>query len=587
MLEQRKNLRPSGPPDTRPARPRLPAPPVLPPDLLKLLQDGYQSQLRGQLGDAARAYRKVLQKAPDSVDALHLLAMVRGLQGLYDDAIRLYRDALKRRPEDAKLWYNLGLVCNAAGRPHEAGNAYAEAVARDPTTHEGLGLWYAARRPLCDWSDHDRLMAALRRGADPASAPAQPFDTLMLDDPALQLAVARRRMALVPVSAPAASGSLPERRPGRLRIGYVSADFREHPTTHLLARLLERHDRARFEVVALSTGIDDGSAYRERIRGAVDQFIDCAADDLDAMAARIQAAGIDILVDLMGHTGGNRSALYARRVAPVQVSYLGYPGTTGAPEMDYVIADAAVLPPADADTFSEAAAYLPDTYQPCDPDLVLPPTPERAACGLPQEGVVFCAFNGPQKMDPETFDLWMDLLRDVPGSVLWLLAAPAAAEANLRREAQARGVLPERLVFAPRVPLAEHLARVPLADLFLDTFPYTGHTTANDMLRMGVPVVTRTGATFASRVAASLLVLMGCPDLVTTDAPSYRALALALARDPERRKALRDRLVQQRTCAPLFDLERYRAHLEAAYEAMMARALRGEPPAPFTIPRAL
>lgn len=564
----------------------MPPPPALPPDLLKLLQDGYQAQMRGLLGDAARAYRKVLQKAPDSVDALHLLAMVRGKQGLYEDAIRLYRDALKRRPEDAKLWYNLGLVCNAAGRPHEAGNAYAEALARDPATHEGLGLWYATRRPLCDWSDHDRLMAALRASADPACAPAQPFDTLMLDDPALQLAVARRRMAQVPPKAPGRAEPLPPRQPGRLRIGYLSADFREHPVTHLVVRLLERHDRARFEVLALSTGIDDGSAYRARIRGAVDRFIDCAGADLDAMEARIRDAGIDILVDLMGHTGGNSSALFARRAAPVQVSYLGYPGTTGAPEMDYVIADAAVLPPVDAATFSEAAAYLPDIYQPCDPDLVLPPAPDRAACGLPEEGVVFCAFNSPQKIDPETFGLWMDLLREVPGSVLWLLAAPEAVEANLLREAQARGVPPERLVFAPRVPVAEHLARIPLADLFLDTFPYTAHTTANDMLRMGVPVVTRTGATFASRVAASLLVLMDCPELVTADAPSYAALALALARDPDRRAALRDRLARMRTRSALFDIERYRIHLEAAYEAMMARALSGEPPTPFAILRA-
>ncbi|WP_127092103.1 tetratricopeptide repeat protein [Aquabacter cavernae] len=547
---------------------------------MKLLQDGYQAQMRGQLEDAARAYRKLLQKAPDAVDAIHLLAMVRGKQGRYEDSIRLYRDALRRRPDDAKLWYNLGLICNAADLSHEAGNAYAEAVARDPATPECLGLWFAARRRLCDWSDHARLTAALEAGADPAHAPASPFDTLMLDDPDLQLAVARRRMAR---STPERVDAITERAPGRLRIGYLSADFREHPVTHLLVRLLERHDRSRFEVVALSVGIDDGSTYRARVRQAADRFIDCAGDDLDALARRIRDAGIDILVDLMGHTGGNRVDLYSRRLAPVQVSYLGYPGTTGAAGMDYVIADAATLPLSDAATFSEQVVHLPDTYQPCDPDLVLPPTPDRAACGLPEEGVVFCAFNSPQKIDPAMFDVWMGLLRQVPGSVLWLLAAPAA-EANVRREAQARDVSPERLVFAPRAGVAEHLARVPLADLFLDTFPYTAHTTANDMLRMGVPVVTLRGRTFASRVAASLVTLMGCPELVTQDAEAYVALALDLARDPARRAALRARLADARATSPLFRLDRYSAHLEAAYEEMVDRWQRGLPPAAFSVP---
>lgn len=558
------------------------SPPPLSPNLVRLLQEGYGLQSRGSLEDAAKLYRKVLQQAPDSVDALHLLAMVRGKQLRYEESIRLYRDALKRRPADGKLWYNLGLICHAADRPHDAGNAYARAVELGVIGPDLLGLWYTSRRLVCDWSDHEALMAALARGADPAGPPASPFDTLMIDDPNLQLAVARRRL-----------GSARENPPGierpriaddKIRVGYLSADFREHPTTHLIAALLERHERSRFEVVAVSIGADDGSPHRQRIIAAVDRFMDCAAADLEQIAAAITEAGIDILVDLMGHTSANKVDLFARRLAPIQVAYLGYPGTTGAPEMDYIIADPAVLPLSQADTFSEAVVHLPDTYQPCDPDISLPETPSRAACGLPADAIVFCAFNGVQKIDPHMYAIWMDLLRQVPGSVLWLMTDNAHAQANLRQAAQAQGIEADRLVFAPRLDAAAHLARLPLADLFLDTFPYTAHTTANDMLRMGVPVVTRTGASFASRVAGSLVTLMGCPELVVADADAYAKLALSLALDRDRREALRSRLAAARRQSPLFDIDRYRAHLERAYEAMVVRWTSGAPPAPFAVP---
>lgn len=558
------------------------SPPPLPPNLLRLLQEGYGLQSRGLLEDAAKLYRKVLQQVPDSVDALHLLAMVRGKQLRYEDSIRLYRDALKRRPLDGKLWYNLGLICHAADRPHDAGNAYARAVELGVIGPDLLGLWYTSRRLVCDWSDHAALMAALARGADPAGPPASPFDTLMIDDPHLQLAVARRRF-----------GGARQKPPGidrtksasdKIRVGYLSADFREHPTTHLMAALLERHDRSRFEIVAVSIGADDGSPHRQRVIAAVDRFLDCAAGDLDQIASAITEAGIDILVDLMGHTSANKVDLFARRLAPIQVAYLGYPGTTGAPEMDYVIADPAVLPLSQADTFSEAVVHLPETYQPCDPDICVPEAPSRAACGLPDDDIVFCAFNGVQKIDPDTFAIWMDLLRRVPRSVLWLMTDNAHAQANLRRAAQEQGIEADRLVFAPRLDAAAHLARLPLADLFLDTFPYTAHTTANDMLRMGVPVVTRTGATFASRVAGSLVALMGCPELLAQDAQSYAQLALDLAHDRERREALRSHLITARRTSPLFDVERYRAHLEAAYEAMVGRWRAGAPPAAFAVP---
>ena len=279
----------------------------------------------------------------------------------------------------------------------------------------------------------------------------------------------------------------------------------------------------------------------------------------------------------MGHTNGNRLEIFAARAAPVQVSYLGYPGTSGADFMDYVIADPFVLPLEDARFFSEKVVQLPDTYQPNDPTLAPATRPGRAECGLPDTGFVFCAFNNTRKLDPATFALWLRLLMEVPGSVLWLLAGEDA-RANLRREAEATGVAPDRLIFAPHRPLPEHLARMALADLFLDTFPYTAHTTASDALRVGLPLVTRTGRSFASKVAGRLMHLAGLGDLITDSPAAYEALALTLARDPERLAAIRGGLEDGAARARLFDIQRYRIQIEAAYLAMMERALAGAAP---------
>ncbi|TCT07827.1 putative O-linked N-acetylglucosamine transferase (SPINDLY family) [Aquabacter spiritensis] len=547
-----------------------------------MLRTGYQHQMRGHLDEAVRTYRKLLQKVPDNVDVIHLLAMVRGKQGHFEDAIRLYRDALRRSPDRATLWYNLGLMYNAASRPAEAGDAYAQATTLDPALPEAVGLWYAARRPECDWRDHDRLAAAIAASIQPGHAPVQPFATLMLDEPALHLAAARHRCQCLRAQAPV-SAVTTARRAGPWRIGYVSADFRDHAIAHLIARMLELHDRNRFEITAISLGLNDGSDYRARIEAGVDAFLDCATDPTDAIAAKVRASEIDILVDLMGHTSGNRIEIFCSRLAPVQVAFLGYPGTSGASEMDYIIADAAVLPVADGQFFSEAVVHLPDTYQACDPSLRVMPPPNRADCRLPDEALVFCAFNNLQKLDPQTFAIWMGLLSAVPESVLWLLPGNQGAITNLQREAAACGIDPHRLVFAEKVPVGDHLARLPLADLFLDAFPYTAHTTANDMLRMGVPIVTRRGRSFAARVAASLVTLMGCPELVAEDPEHYAAIALALARDHERRGMLRARLRDMRATSPLFDAARYVRHIESAYESMMARWLAGAAPAAFAV----
>ncbi|MDI4663097.1 UDP-N-acetylglucosamine-peptide N-acetylglucosaminyltransferase [Xanthobacter autotrophicus] len=344
-----------------------------------------------------------------------------------------------------------------------------------------------------------------------------------------------------------------------------------------MVRLLEVHDRSRFDITAFSIGPNDASPYRKRVEASVDRFIDCEQDAPAQTVERARRLGIDILVDVMGHTNGNRIEILAGRAAPVQVSYLGYPGTSGADFMDYVIADPFVLPLSDALFFSEKVVHLPDTYQPNDPTLAIAPRPGRAECGLPETGFVFCAFNNARKLDPATFAIWMRLLAGVPGSVLWLIAGETA-RANLKREAEARGVSADRLVFAPHRPLPEHLARIALADLFLDTFPYTAHTTATDALRVGLPLVTRTGRSFASRVAGRLMQLSGLGDLVTDSAEAYEALALSLARDPGRLAAVRARLADEVARGCLLDIQRYRAQIEAAYLAMMDRLTAGMAP---------
>jgi protein O-GlcNAc transferase len=362
-----------------------------------------------------------------------------------------------------------------------------------------------------------------------------------------------------------------------LRLGYVSSDFRTHAMAALLAEVWERHDRGRLTTHAYSIGPGEASALRRRIESAFDRFVDCAEDSVEDITRRIAQDGIDVLVDLNGYTTHARSEIFVSRPAPVQVSWLGYLGTLGAPWYDYVLTDRFVVPPAQQAFFTERALYLPDCYCPSDTRRpVAPQVPDRAACGLPAEGVVFCCFNNSYKILPQLFDVWMRLLAAVPGSVLWLSPGQATAGVNLRREARARGVDPARLVFAPRVSLPEHLARHAHADLFLDTTPYNAGTTANDALFMGVPVLTCAGETMASRVAGSQLTAIGLPELITTNLADYEALALILAGDKTRLAQTRARLAANRHTTPLFDMARF----TAALDDLLLAAWENRPPTP-------
>jgi predicted O-linked N-acetylglucosamine transferase (SPINDLY family) len=368
-------------------------------------------------------------------------------------------------------------------------------------------------------------------------------------------------------------------RHDRIRLAYLSADFHEHATAYLMAELFELHDRARFEVSAISFGPNKRSRMRTRLRRSFERFIDVRAQSDHEVASLVREMEIDIAVDLKGFTTDSRTGILAYRAAPIQVNYLGFPGTMGADYIDYILADRVVIPEEHQPCYTEKVVYLPDSYQVNDSRRsIAERTPSRAEAGLPERGFVFCCFNNNYKITPAVFDVWMRLLRQVPDSVLWLLEANAVAASNLRREAQARGVEPERLVFAKRAKLAEHLARHRLADLFLDTLPYNAHTTASDALWTGVPVLTRLGSSFAGRVAASLLRAVGLPELIARSVEEYEALALELATDPALLRQFKDRLAANHLTAPLFDTARFTRHIEAAYTRMWEIGQRGEVP---------
>lgn len=449
-----------------------------------------------------------------------------------------------------------------------------------------LGALVFNQRHLCDWRHwSERQSALVERIRHSDQSVASPFSALSIPGltPADLLKVARLSAAeYAPWTARAhelyaARPKPPDSR--RLRLGYLSADFQEHATAYLTASMFERHDRERFEVFAYSSEPDDGGPMRQRLREAFEHFADIhPLTHLDA-AQRIRDDGIDILIDLKGYTKNARIEILALRPSPLQVTWLGFPGSLGASFIDYMIADPIVAPPDQAPHYDEALAYLPDAYAPVDERRQVAVRPTRAAAELPETGFVFCCFNDPYKITPEVFDRWCHLLKAMPDALLWLYAKNEAVIDNLTREAVERGIAPNRLVFARKKPQPEHLARIALADLFLDTQPVSAHTTASDALWMGVPVLTCLGETFAARVAASLLTAAGLPDLITDNLDDYQALALWLASHPEELVAIKQRLIAAHGSAVFFDTRRFTRNLEALYRRMWERHQQGLSPA--------
>jgi protein O-GlcNAc transferase len=599
--------------------------------LLQLFEQGVAAHRTGKLAQAENLYRQVLRADAGNFPALHMLGYLKAQQGQYDEAITLLNKAVKQKPADlaarghhahalmaarrfdealpaydhilaaqpgnfeahynrgvilsqklrfeeslaaldaalalrpgtAAVFHNRGVVLVGLERYREALESYDRALELDPDYAPARANRAMAVLSLCDWPRVSQTTP------EAVAAVAPPLTFLgYSDDKQLQLQCATGTVrSLVPEPfAPLWRGE--KYRHERIRLAYVSADFREHAVAFQLAPLIERHDRTRFQVIGISTGPSDNSAILARLVKTFDRFHSFAALNSDEIARRMREMEIDVAIDLGGHTGQARPQIFAHRPAPVQATWLGYPGTTGASFIDYLIADPVVAPFEHQPFFSEQLVHLPHSFFPTDPARETASPPSRAEAGLAANAFVFCAFNNHWKITRPLFDIWMRLLHAVPASQLWLKQPAAEARANLAREAAARGIDPARLVYADNVPLDTHLARHALADLFVDTLPYNAHATACDALGAGLPVLTCKGQAFAGRVAASLLEAVGLPELVTQSLEEYEVRALELARDPAKLQTVKQKLEQNISNTPLFDADGFRRDIEEAFVIM-------------------
>ena len=532
---------------------------------------------------ALAAFRAALDLDPAHAEANANAANLLFRLDRPEEALPFADRALETHPELAEAALTHGLILHALKRYEEAVASLERAYRLAADTPFALSSLVWSALHCCDWRTLQAHLGALRAQVRAARVPAAPFTLLAVSDSPAEQAQCAARYARETFPERPSARRHPPPADARIRLVYLSADFHEHATAYLMARLFELHDRQRFELIGVSYGPDDRSATRARLARAFHRFIDVREMSDEAAARVIAELGPSIAVDLKGHTAQARLGMLAFRPAPVQATYLGYPGTSGAPFIDYVIADGVVIRPEDEAFYSEKVVYLPHSYQVNDDSVVIPAAPAREALGLPAKGVVFCCFNATYKLTPQLFDIWMRLLSRVPGSVLWLFDHGPAGTRNLRAAARDRGIDPQRLVFAPRVDHAQHLARQQCADLFLDTLPYNAHTTGSDALWAGLPVITCRGGTFAGRVAASLLSAIGLPELVTESLVDYEALALKLAREPTVLGAVREKIRSNRRSAPLFDSARFCRDIERAYQQMWHLHRRGERPRSFNV----
>jgi protein O-GlcNAc transferase len=576
---------------------------------------------------ARRLLETACQRAPRLATAYFYLAVIAQAEGDPRQALDRLQVALRCDPANARIRLQLGQTLIAYGEAAAAVPVLAALVGHEPPHLDGLqalALAYArlnrfadalachdrrekagadsldgvsrialAFAHICDWASlqplRARLAARVRSGR---AGVLEPFALLATeDDPELHRNAAETMAAAVRahVATLPSPRTITRHADSRIRIGYLSCDFRDHATCVLMTEMFERHDRARFDITAYSYSLDDGTPLRRRVVAAFEHFVEIGLEPPAATAQRIADDGIDILVDLKGYTDGSRPEIPALRPAPIQVSHIGYPGTLGADWIDYVIADPIVLSMTEQPHWAECIVHLPHSYQPNDRLRPAPaPDTDRAAHGLPADAFVFACFNNSYKITADRFAIWLHLLRETPGSVLWVFESNPQFAANLRAEAHRAGVSPQRLVFAPSASYDRHIARHGCADLFLDTGPYNAHTTASDALWAGLPVLTLAGRSFAARVAASLLHAVDLPELVTKTAADYSAMALRLAREPALLREFRARLQDSRHTAPLFDTPAFTRALETAYATMMDIRREGRGPRPFAVaPEAL
>jgi len=540
-----------------------------------------------ELGNASQAHVHIdeaLGIHPQFDAAYALRARLLHAQGKPDEAAGTWLHAERLAPRDPQYPLGAGQALEEAGKLTAAADAFARALKLDPNDGRALGQLLFVRRRLCDWRDLDDLSARLQKTVTDGQVAIAPFVMLAEDvEPALlQRCATTYAKSIEQTAAPLRKQqNLKHAKPladAPIRVGFVADGFGEHATGLLIVAMLEALTSDNLELHLFATTADDGGSIRRRLAAAT-TLHDVSMLNHAQVAQRIHEVGIEVLFDLNGYSGKDNAELFALRPAPVQVNWLAYPGTSGAPWMDYLLADAVVMPDAERQNISEKLLRLPRCYQPNDSTRVIPAPPSRAECGLPAQGTVFACFNNSYKLNPAAFARLMLILQQVSDSVLWLLSGPEDTDDRLRKAANAAGVAPERLVFLPRLPHMEYLSRYAHADLFLDTLPYNAHTTASDALWAGCPVLTCTGHSFAGRVATSLLLQLGLPELACEDDESFIAMATQLGNDRDALATLRQHLAQQRTQSSLFDMQGFAADFHRAIQAMSARYRIGRKPA--------
>ena len=536
--------------------------------------------------EAIASYDKAIALKPDFAEVhSNRGALLRDLQRPME-ALASYDKAIALKQDHANAHNNRGNVLRDLKRPEDALASYDKALALKPDLAGAEGMRLHTKMHICDWTNFDSECVHLISSVKNSKANSDPFALLGISsssDDQLQCAKLWVAKKCPPSQRPIWRGE--HYRHDRIRVAYVSADFHQSATTYLMAGMFECHDKSRFEITGISIGPQDGDEMRQRLLCSFDHFIDAKALSEAEIASRIREKEIDILIDLKGFTQDSQTNVFAQRPGPIQVNYLGYPGTMGASYIDYIIGDQTVIPDEFRRFYLEKIVVLPNSYQVNDRTRIISDKAlSRSDVGLPSQGIVFCCFNNTYKITPDVFDRWMRIIKQVEGSVLWLLEDNASAANNLKEEAVARGVGSERLVFAERIQLSEHLARHKLADLFLDTLPVNAHTTASDALWAGLPVLTQIGETFAGRVAASLLKAIGLPELITTTSKSYERMSIDIATHPEKLAAIKHKLAENRLSTPLFDTQLFTKHIEAAYITMYDRHQAGLPPDHIVIP---
>ena len=543
---------------------------------------GLVLQEQGKLEEAIEPYNKALAIKPDYVEVYNNMGNALKEQGKLEEAIESYNKAIAIKPDYADAHYNMGLVLQEQGKLEEAIEAYNKALAIKPDYAGALSQAYSVGSLMSDWAYistlENRLLASKLDGKQSV------YGLLALaDKPSMHLEKTNG-LTLEKYKNTPKFATKPFQKSKRIKLGYFSSYFRSHPVSILSTQMLEYTNREQFELFAFHYGPDSDDPYNLRLRDTFDHFINVSKMTDKEVAELAYQKGIDIAIEFNGFMRDGRVGILAHRPAPVQINYLAYPGTMGADFYDYIIGDHVVIPEDQKHNYAENIIYLPDGYMPQDNTRGLSNKPiSRTDCGLPKNGFVFCCFNNSFKISPQEFDIWMRLLNKIEGSVLWLLKANKWSENNLRNEASKRGVDADRLVFADKLPLEEHLGRLRLADLFLDTFNFNAHTTASDALWAGIPVVTKIGKSFAARVAGSLLTAIELPELITTTEQEYEALALSLASNPKTLTSIKKKLAEKKNSAPLFDTEKYTKNLERAYVQAYQRYADGLPPAEFKV----